>query len=261
MKTIQSKTIVFITGCFVHSSGWDNWKAYFESLGYTTYAPAWPHKEASPAVLRSQHPDAPLAANRLSTLKEYFADFIKKLPEKPILIGHSFGGLLTQLLVNRDLAAAGIAIHSVPPQGIIPFNFTFYKSTWGPLGFFTSSRKSFLMTLKQWQYAFTNGMSLEDQKRSYDENCIPESKLVSRDGISSEAHVDFKKPHAPLLIVAGEEDQIMPLEVNRTNFNRYSKTNGSVTDWAISKGKNHFVVGLPTWQEDAAFIANWINHH
>ncbi|SEW52941.1 alpha/beta hydrolase [Chitinophaga arvensicola] len=261
MSTIQSKTIVFLTGCFVDTSGWDNWKAFFESKGYTTHAPAWPFKDAPAAVLRSRHPDADIASIRLTQLIDHFSDFIKKLPEKPILIGHSYGGLLTQLFVNRGLAAAGAAIHSVPPQGIIPLSFSFYKATWGPLGFFTDVRKTFMMSFEQWQYAFTNGMPLEEQKAAYDANCIPESKHVSRDGLSSAAKVDFKKPHVPLLILAGDKDNIMPQAVNYANYKKYPQNNGSVTTWKVFPGRNHFVIGQPSWQEDAAFIADWIAQH
>ncbi|HEY9258521.1 alpha/beta hydrolase [Chitinophaga sp.] len=261
MQTIQSKTIVFITGCFVHNSGWDTWKTFFEQRGYTTHAPAWPFKEAPPAVLRSRHPDPDIASLRLVQVMDHYADFIKKLPEKPILIGHSFGGLLTQLLVNRDLAAAGAVIHSVPPQGIIPLSFSFFKATWGPLGFFTDVKKSFLMSLEQWQYAFTNGMPLEEQKAAYEANCIPESKQLSRDGLSSAAKIDFKKPHAPLLFVAGDNDNIMPQSVNRANFGKYAQNNGSITAWKLFPGRNHFVVGLPNWPEVATYIADWIEQN
>src|SRR5690348_2284096 len=104
MKNINSKTIVFIHGCFVHASTWDHWQAYFQSKGYTTIAPPWPYKEAAPSILRNQHPNSPIASLRLKQVLQHYIDIIQQLPEKPIIIGHSFGGLLTQLLVNRDLA-------------------------------------------------------------------------------------------------------------------------------------------------------------
>src|SRR5262245_12645720 len=100
--SIQSKSILFVTGCFVSSSCWDDWKTFFESKGYTAVAPPWPFKEGAPDVLRSQHPDSPIAKLRLNTVLNNYMEIAKQLPEKPIIIGHSFGGLLTQILINRD---------------------------------------------------------------------------------------------------------------------------------------------------------------
>jgi pimeloyl-ACP methyl ester carboxylesterase len=92
MKKINSKTIVFITGAFVSSDCWIEWKGYFEERGYQTFAPSWPFKDAPACTLRQRHPDKDVAGQRLDKLTAYFRDFIKALPEKPILIGHSMGG-------------------------------------------------------------------------------------------------------------------------------------------------------------------------
>ncbi len=260
MKNITSKTVIFVTGNFVSNSGWDPWKAHFESKGYKTLAPAWLFKDAPAATLRARHPDAGIASNRLTKVVDHFANIIKALPEKPIIIGHSMGGLITQLLIQRGLGAAGIAIHSVPPLGVFATKFSFYKATWGPLGFFTSAKKTFMMSFEKWQYAFTNGMSLEDQKKSYEENTIPESKLMSRDALTPAAKINFSQPHAPLLFMAGTEDHIMPASVNYSNYKKYkNRNNNSITDFIEFKGRNHYVLGQPTWKENADYILNWIN--
>jgi len=258
MKTINSKTVVFVTGAFVSHHGWDEWKKYFEGKGYKTLAPSHPNKDAPPATLRHRQPDAAIASNRLAAIIDHYADIIKSLPEKPIIIGHSLGGLITQILVNRDLAAAGIAIHSVPPLGVFPYEFSFLKAGWRALGFFTSVKKSYLMSFKTWQYAFTNGMTLEEQQKAYDASTIPESKLAARDGLTKAAAVDFKKPHVPLLIISGSKDNIIPASLNLRNFKAY-KTPGSVTEYKEFEGKNHYVVNLPTWKESADYILRWIN--
>ncbi|CAG4990609.1 hypothetical protein DYBT9275_00569 [Dyadobacter sp. CECT 9275] len=261
MKTSETKTVVFITGAFVSNSGWREWQSYFESKGYKTIAPAWPFKDAPAAVLRNRQPnDIQLAGLHLSELVDHYANIVTSLPEKPILIGHSLGGLITQILVNRGLAAGGVAIHSVPPQGIIPYEFSFLKAGYKALGFFTSVKKTYLMSLADWQYAFTNGMSLEEQKKSYEENTIPESKTVVRDGLTSAAKVDFSKEHAPLLLTSGDKDHIIPASLNLRNFKAYKK-NGSVTDYKEFAGRNHFVLGLPTWKEDADYILEWLGQH
>ena len=260
---INSKTVVFITGAFVGNNGWDSWKSYFEGKGYSTSAPAWPHKNASPSALRErQGNDSDLATLHLSEVLDHYAAIIQKLPEKPILIGHSLGGLMSQILLDRGLASAAVSIHPVPPQGVLPTQFSFYKATWKPLGFFTSAKKTHLMSLKEWQYAFTNGMSLADQKLSYEQNAIPESKTVLRDGLTKVAKIDFSKPHAPLLLTSGDLDQIIPAGSTRATYKKYKNGNGvSVTDYKDFAGRNHYVLGQPTWKEDADYILDWIAGH
>lgn len=261
MKTVESKTVVFITGAFVSHNGWEPWKEYFTSKGYTTYNPAWPHKEGTAKQLRDKAPnDIPLARLTLTELVDHYANFVKALPEKPIIIGHSLGGMITQILLNRGLAAAAIAIHPVPPQPVIPYELSFLRAGYKVLGLFTSLDKTYTMSLSDWQYAFTNGMSLEEQKKSWEENVVPESKTVARGGLKSAAKVDFKKPHAPLLIISGSTDNIIPASMNLRNFKAY-KTPGSVTDYREFEGKNHYVISLPTWKEEANYILDWIKKY
>jgi pimeloyl-ACP methyl ester carboxylesterase len=253
-----SKTILFITGAFVGHECWDEWISFFGQHGYTSHAPAWPYKDAPVEVLRQRHPDAQVASIRLTQLIDHYEAIVRALPEKPILIGHSIGGLIAQILLQRDLATAAIAIHSVPPQGVLTFKFSFLKAGWGPLGFFTPVNKTFLMSLKQWQYAFTNGMPAAWQEKAYCSLAIPESKQVVRDTITKAAHVDFKKPHAPLLLIAGEADHTIPASLNYSNYKKYTDKN-SITDYTVFPGRNHFVLGQPGWQEVATYIFAWIN--
>jgi pimeloyl-ACP methyl ester carboxylesterase len=254
----MSNTILFVTGAFVSNSGWSEWQKYFEGKGYKTLAPAWPFKEGTAAELRNRQPnDTDLAALTLSQLTDHYAAIAKGLPEKPIIIGHSLGGLITQILVNRDLAAAGVAIHPVPPLGVFPYEFSFLKAGWKSLGLFTSLKKTYLMSFKDWQYAFVNNMPLDEQKKAYEENTIPESKTTARGGLSSAAKVDFAKEHAPLLITSGSIDNIIPAHLNFRNYKKYKKNN-SILDYKEFPGRNHFVVGQPTWKEDADYILGWL---
>lgn len=258
MSKTKSKTILFITGAFVSNSCWDEWKIFFEGHGYNTHAPAWLYKDAPAEILRSRHPDSQVASIRLADLISHFENIIKTLPEKPIIIGHSIGGLLAQLFVQKGLAIAAVAIHSVPPQGVFTFKPSFFIAGWGPLGFFTPANKTFMMSFKQWQYGFTNGMSEEWQEQAY---ClaIPESKLVVRDTITSAAKVDFIKPHAPLLFISGSTDHTIPASLNYSNYKKYTDPN-SVTDYKEFAGRNHFVLGQPGWQEPATYILEWLDN-
>lgn len=257
---MQTKHVLFVTGAFVTNRGWRPWQEYFESKGYTTSAPAWPHKEGSPEELRAMHPhgNPGLADLTLPELIDHYAAAAKAMPEKPIIIGHSLGGCITQVLLNRDLAAAAVAIHSIPPQRVFPYEFSFLRAGWRVLGFGTSLKSTYLMSFPKWQYAFTTGMPLDEQKKAYDENVIPESKRVARGGLTSAVYVDFKKAHAPLLFTAGDLDTITPAHLNTRNFKAYAKDNGSVTEYKEFKGRNHFVLGQPTWQEDADYILDWL---
>jgi pimeloyl-ACP methyl ester carboxylesterase len=259
MKMKEQKSILFITGAFVGNNCWDEWRTYFENKGYITTAPPWPAKDADPETLRNRNPDPLVAANRLAALTDFYSNIVEQLPPRIVLIGHSIGGLIVQLLLQRGLGSSGVAIHSVPPQGIITFKFSFLKAGWGPLGFFTSTKKSFLMSFRQWKYAFTNGMPCKDQKEAYYRFAIPESKLIVRDTITSVAKVNFKKPHAPLLITSGSEDHTIPASLNYANYKKYKHSN-SVTHYKEFKGRNHFVLGQPTWREDADYILNWLEN-
>ena len=255
--SVKSRTVLFITGAFVSNKGWDDWKAYFESRGFTTYAPSWPHKDAPVEILRSRHPDKALASLRFDELVNYFAEFAQQLPEKPILIGHSTGGLIAQLLHQRGLGVAAIAYHSVPPKGVLTSKFSFIKSVFPAFGLFRSANKTYMMSFKQWQYAFTNGMSLEDQEDSFEKNTVPESRRVARGAIGKAAKIHFNKPHPPLLFISGSDDHIMPASLNRKNFRKYKNT-GSITEYKEFAGRNHFALGQPTWKEDADYMLEWI---
>ena len=112
------------------------------------------------------------------------------------------------------------------------------------------------MSLKEWSYAFTNGMTAEEQKRSYEENAIPESKLVLRDALGDAAKVDFNKLHPPLLFITGSTDHIVPNSLNYENYAKYNKDN-AITDYKEFTGKNHFVLGLPSWHDEANYILEW----
>jgi len=257
--TYNSKTILFITGAFVTHKVWDAWITWFTANGYTCIAPPWPHKNDTAAQLRNRQPnDTDLAGLRLSDLIAHYEAIAAGLPEKPIAIGHSLGGLIAQILVNRDLVNSGVAIHSVPPKGVFSFEWQFLKSIWGPLGYLSSTKKTHLMTLKEWQYAFTNDMDPQEQTLSYETYCIPESKLVTRDALSDAARVDFNKLHAPLLFITGTNDHITPNSLNYENYIKYNKDH-SITDYKEFKGRNHFVLNQPTWQEEAEYILSWLD--
>lgn len=253
---IQSSTIIFLTGAYISHSCWDTWQIYFNEKGYKTIAPPWPGKNATAESLRMRHPDPHLAAITMEEVLNHYASVIHSLPEKPILIGHSFGGLFAQILLNKGLAAAAVSIHAVPPKGIFPYELNFYRSNLPLFGFFSSLQVPYLMPFKQWTFAFTNGMPPDVQKAAYEQYIIPESKVTARGGLTNAAAVDFKKPHAPLLMLAGSDDHCIPEHLCRRVFESYTDQHSS-REYIVNK-RNHFVLGQPGWQEVASRILTWL---
>lgn len=211
-------------------------------------------------MLRAKHPlgNPGLSSLTLSQLIDSYIDAVKSMPEKPIVIGHSLGGMIAQIILNRGLVEAAVAIHPAPALGIIPYEFSFLRGGGKVLGLFTSLKKTYLMSLPDFQYAFVNGMPLEEQKIAYEQNAIPESKTVARGALTKQAAIDWAKPHAPLLITSGSEDTIIPASMNLRNFRKYPQNNGSVTEYKEFPGRNHYVLGQSTWREDADYILDWI---
>lgn len=253
---ITSNTILFCTGAYVHHSCWDNWVDYFNDRGHETIAPPWPGKNADPATLRARQPDARLAAITMPQLVRHYEDIARDLPEKPIVIGHSFGGLIAQILMDKGLASACVAIHAAPPPGVLPYEIDFFRSNTKAFGYFTSLRKTYLMPFKTWQFAFANGLEPARQRSSYDDLAIPECKRILRGGLTSAARVDFDKPHPPLLFLAGSQDQNIPAHLCRRVYQRYTDRSSVIS--YVEKERNHLVLGLPTWKEDAEFIYQWL---
>ena len=257
MANNLTKSIVFITGAFIGNNCWDEWKVYFESKGYKCIAPAWPYKDASPEELRNRHPDFNIASNRLIDLTDYFAHVVNALPEKPIMIGHSLGGLIVQLLLQRGLGTAGVAIHSFSPEGLRGTKISFLKAIWEAMGFFTSTQKSYMIPFKKWKRIVVNGMSCEEQKQLFYKHATPESKLIIRDTFKAVTKIYFEKKRVPLLLISGSLDQIVSTSLNFESYKKYEMSN-SITEFKIFKGHNHLVFGNATWREEAEFILHWL---
>ena len=257
MQNGSSKLIVFITGTFIGNNCWGDWKIYFEQKGYKSIAPAWPFKDASPEELRNRSAEDGISLNRLHVLTDYFEAIINALPSKPILIGHSLGGLIVQLLLQKGFARAGVAIHSFPPVGINTFNFAFFKTVWQSMAFFSPERKSYMISYKKWKQAVANGMTDQEQKEFYYKYATPESKLLIRDAFTCKAGIHFKKHHAPLLLTSGSHDRVVPEKLVYNLYRDY-KVSGSIVDFKNFNDHNHLVFDCPTMKKEADFILYWL---
>jgi pimeloyl-ACP methyl ester carboxylesterase len=241
---------------YMNSLCWEHWVTYFQAKGYRCLAPNWPGRDQPIDVLRKNHPDPQLGKLTLTNVVEHLANTIAKLDEKPILIGHSMGGLVVQLLLQRDIAAAGIAISSAPPMGVFTTKFPFLKSNWPHITPFTTQSVPIQMTFERFQYTFVNTLPTAEQQAAFEKYVVPESRGVPRDSLT--AKVDFKKQRPPLLLVAGSTDNLIPASLNKTNYDKY-KSSPSRTDFKEFGGRTHFIVGQKGWEEVADYILSWLN--
>jgi len=253
---MKSKTIVFIHGMYMNPLCWEKWVDYYQAKGYHCLAPAWPGRDQPVDTLRKRHPDPQLGKLTLSDVVDHITETIKALDDKPILIGHSMGALIVQLLLQRDLAAAGVAIDSAPPMGVITTRWSFLKSNWPHITPFVSQSSPIEMTFERFQYTFVNTLPLADQKAAYEKYVLPESRRVPRESLT--ARVDFKKPHPPLLLIAGSADNIIPASLNQTNYTKY-KASPSTTDFKEFAGRTHFIIGQQGWEQVADYVLAWLN--
>jgi len=254
-KSIQSKTVVFIHGLFLNDQTWAEWEDFFQKKGYTTYAPAYPGHEGTPSELRKNAPDS-LGYATFTDVVNKMEAFIETLPEKPIVVGHSMGGLVAQKLIEKELAEAAIIMSSAPPKGVITLKFSFAKSNLGLLNPFKGNSIHY-PTKKWFHYAFTNTLSREESDSIFDRFVVPESRNIPRETLKKAGKIDFKKPHAPMLFISGKEDHIIPASLNKTNFRRY-KDEKSIREHKIFEGRDHFIAGEEGWKEVANYAYDWL---
>jgi len=250
-----SKTIVFIHGLFQNPESWMEWKKYFELKGYTCYTPAYPFHEGRPSELR-KNIDPKLGTLTFGQVVNGLANFINTLPEKPILVGHSMGGLAVQKLIGMNVGVAGICIDSAPPIGIFSLKWSFLKAnlpTINPL----KGNSVCVPSVEWFHYAFCNTMTMEQTQIEYDNFVVPESRNIPRSGTMKDGKIDFKKPHNPLLFIAGEKDHIIPSSLNKQNYNAYKDKNSKI-DFKEFADRTHYICGQKNWEEVAEYVYRWV---
>lgn len=249
-------TIVFIHGMFQTPKSWDAWQQLFRSAGYETTAPAWPYHDGEPARLRGEVPPA-LGELRLRTVIDQYAALVRGLPEPPIAIGHSVGGLIVQELAARKLVSAGVCISSVAPNRMLAFDWSFFKNS-AAIANPIAGNAPFEMTAKGFHATFANTMSEDESNEAYERTATHDSRNMLRDCMTGAGKVDLEAPHPPLLFIAGEKDQIIPPELNEKNAKAYKDT-GSVVGYKEFANRGHFICGQPGWEEVAGFARQWLS--
>lgn len=261
----MSRTIVFIHGAWMTPSCWDPFIAYFTERGYTCKAPAWPFHDRTVEYLRAQ-PDPGLSHLGLAEIADEYDRLIRRMPEPPILIGHSFGGLLTQIMLDRGLGAAGIALDPAPPRGIFA---AAYPTTVRSLSRIVTTpfgwAKTFTWTLPEFAYAFAHTAPPEEQARVFEQHVVPESgRIFFENAFSlfdrrSPARVDFHNgQRAPLLIIAGADDHIVPAAMVRATFRKYTHRSSAVTHFKEFPDRTHWLIAQQGWEEIASTVEGWL---
>ena len=259
----MAQTIVFIHGAWVTPLCWEPFAGYFHSKGYNCLTPPWPHKDKPIEELR-RNPPAGLAGLGVTEIVDHYERIIKALDEPPILIGHSFGGLFTQMLLDRGLGRAGVAIDSAPPKGVLPLQLTAFRSNLGILLTWRGWERVIYQSFETFQYAFVNELPPDAQKAVYDRYVVPETgRIFFQAGLAlMDAHnavrVNFRNSaRAPLLLIAGEKDQNVPAAMNRSNYAKY-RGSGARTDFKAFPGRCHWIIAQDGWEQVAGYIADWL---
>jgi pimeloyl-ACP methyl ester carboxylesterase len=202
----------------------------------------------------------------VAEIVDHYVRILRELPHSPILIGHSFGGAFVQLLLDRGLGAVGVAIHSAPVRGVYTLPLSTLKASFPILGNPANVRRAIALTPKQFHYAFANTLTEHDSAAAYDRYHIPgpgrvlfEAALANLNP-NAPTRIDFRRSgRAPLLLIAGGADHLVPAAVNRENARRYRSA--ALTEFIEFPTRSHFTLGQPGWEEVADYALDWAVAH
>jgi non-heme chloroperoxidase len=259
---MAKKTVVFIHGLWIHTSAWQPWMQFFNEHGYETLNPAWPGDAATVAESRA-NPQS-IANRGVTEVADSYAKVIASLPEPPIVIGHSFGGLLAQIILGRGIAAAGIAIDPAPIKGVWQLPLSALKASFPVLGNPFNLKKAISLSFEQFKYGFANELSEDEAREVYDRWTIPAparplfQAATATFNPNSETKVNTANTtRGPLLITGGEKDHIAPPILGKASLKKYNKS--VVTEFKLFAGRGHSLVLDHGWREVAEYSLVWLN--
>ena len=266
-QTTDTPPIVLIHGLWMTPRSWEHWVPYYQAKGHEVIAPAYPGFEIEVEALR-ENPEIIAEATVPATL-EHLVDVVEGLNTPPIIMGHSFGGTLTQLLVNRGLGAAAVTIDSAPPEGVRVNPPSQIKSLFPILANPANRHRAVGFTKEQFHFAFANTCSREESDAAYDRLHIPApGNWVWAYGLIAnwkpghqETWVDYDlDDRAPLLFIIGGKDHLMPPSVQRSNAKKY-RNSEALTETYEFPDRSHFTGAEPGWEQVADYALEWATRH
>jgi len=255
------KTIVLIHGLWLTPRSWDSFREHYESQGYRVLTPAWPGMQGEISEIRRD--PSGIAGLGVQEIADYYERYIRGLDEAPILMGHSFGGLIVQMLLDRGLGVAGVAIDSVAPQGVLDLPLPMLKAASSVLSNPFNYLTTVHLTFEQFRYAFANNLDEEEARVIYEEQAIPgPGRPIFQAALANftpgaVTRVNYNNPHrAPLLLIAGSDDHQVPASLNRSNFKKYARST-AVTAFKEFEHRSHWIVAEKGWEEVADYAIHW----
>lgn len=260
-----AETIVLIHGLWMTPLSWEHWIDRYSTQGYRVLAPAWPGMDGDIDELRRD----PSALEHLGVeeIVGHYEGIIRELDSPPIIMGHSFGGAFTQILLDRGLGSAGVAIDSAPVKGILTLPLSTLKASFPALKNPTNTHKAVALTANEFHYAFTNTLSEDESLTVYERYAVPgPGRVLFQAGLANfnphaTTKVDFgNDERAPLLIIAGGADHVSPDSVNESTAKHHSKSK-AITDYKEFPGRSHYTLGQDGWEEVADYALDWAVSH
>jgi pimeloyl-ACP methyl ester carboxylesterase len=247
--------VVFVHGLWLLPSSWDRWAELFEDAGYVGVTPGWPDDPETVEDAKA-HPEA-FAGKGIGDIADHQEAVIRQLDRKPVIIGHSFGGLLTQILAGRGLAAASVAISPAPFRGVLPLPVSALRSASPVLKNPANRHRAVPLTYDQFRYGFANAVSEDEAKELYDTYSVPGpgepifQAAAANFNPWSEAKVDTKNPErGPLLIISADADHTVPWAIANASYKKQRKNDG-VTEIVKLAGRGHALTIDRGWREVA----------
>jgi len=257
--------VVFIHGLWLLPSSWDRWSALFENAGYSAVTPGWPD-DPQTVDEANAHPDV-FAHKTVGQVADYAGGVIRRLNKKPAVIGHSFGGLLTQIVAGRGLAAASVAVDPAPFRGVLPLPISALRAASPVLSNPANRNRAVPLTYDQFRFAFANAVNEDEAKELYETYAVPASGAPLFQAAAAnlnpwtEAKVNTINPErGPLLIISGEKDNTVPWAIANASFKR-QKRNPSVTEIVEMPNRGHALTIDSGWREVADTALNFVKRY
>lgn len=259
------KPIVFVHGLWLHTDSWHAWVERFRAAGYVPVAPGWPGTSTTVEETRAQ-PDR-VAGKGINDVVEHYAQIIRGLEETPIVIGHSFGGLIVQRLLGQGLAVAAVAIDAAPIKGVIYVPLSALRMASVALKNPANWNRAVSLTPGQFRYGFGNTLPAEESAELYRRWTVPSpgrpffEAAVANLSPRSPARVDTRNGNrGPLLLIAGGQDRTVPAVITRSTYKLYRKS-PAITDYKEFADRGHSLTIDNGWHEVADAVLSWLKQH